>query len=152
MRNVLNNWNNWNLWFPSHTNTQTRMASKYKIINHCWSQYSITNNINELQRRKYKNIEYIVKHITSAPVQGLNYKKLDLEPLQITIVSDWSFSENDVRSSQDGYVVFLTNKYNKIKLIDCSNRKSRLARKAVIWVETFALVNACNAVILCIRV
>lgn len=64
---------------------------------------------------------------------------MDLKSLQITVLSDGSFSGNDDEFFQVGNMIFLTDKYNNANVIDHDSKTSRRVVRSVLGAETFAL-------------
>lgn len=90
----------------------------------------------------------IIKHLQKFPNLWIKYNKLDINSLQLTVLSDGSFSGNEDGSSQVEYMIFLTDKYNNANLEDYASMKSRRVVRSVIGAETFALADSCDAAIL----
>lgn len=84
----------------------------------------------------------------SYPGKGLKHKKVHIKSLQIKVYSHGYFSRNNDSSSQVGYMIFLTEKYDNANLIDYASDKSRRLIMSVLVSETFALADASDSAII----
>lgn len=87
----------------------------------------------------------LMKQASTSSDKRLLFRRLDLNSLLIKVYSDGSFNDHPDESSQVGYVVFLTDKRNKSKLIDYSSITSRRVAISVLGAENFGLADACDA-------
>lgn len=148
MQKVFNIWKN-----VSCDDFRTETHKPQWVVNTRQKIIAGVNILSQIKEHNYKEasiktIYNIINHITSAPGKGLKYKQLGPESLLITVLSEGSFRGNDVRSSQVGYIIFLTDKYKNANVIVYRRIKSRHVLTSVLGAETFALVDALDVAIL----
>ncbi|KAI0993306.1 hypothetical protein K3495_g14878, partial [Podosphaera aphanis] len=71
--------------------------------------------------------------------RGLNFVKLDQQSLPLITFTDSSFANNRDNSSQIGYVIVLTDRYNNANIIHWQSVKCRRVTRSVLASELYAL-------------
>lgn len=99
------------------------------------------------QKEDLRIINSLIKHLKKYPDLGLKYRKINMDTTEILVFSDGSFSGNNDRSSQVGYIIMLADNENNGNIIDYSSTKSRRVVRSVLGAETFGMADACDAAI-----
>lgn len=97
----------------------------------------------EKNKHKYiKAVHKIMEQLKNNNDIFLKYPKLGKESLRITSYSDASFATNDDHTSQLGYFIFLSDKYNKCQPIYWTSYKAKRVTRSVLGSKVMALADA----------
>lgn len=103
----------------------------------------VTEEMFEKSKKKYiKIINDTIKRLKDTYDSTLKFPKLDNKSLQLRVYSDASYSNNEDKSSQLGYIIFLMDKHNRCQPLFWSSHKSKRVSRSVLGSETMAFADA----------
>lgn len=88
-----------------------------------------------------RTINAIVKHLEKLPMLPLRFPKLDTSTWHLEVYTDASFATNNDKTSQLGYIVFLTDHTRTCQLLHWSSHKAKRVSRSVLGSETMALAD-----------
>ena len=93
------------------------------------------------KKDKITEFNKAVKIAKAKDVRGLTYGKLDVSTLRLKMYADAAFATNDDLSSQQGYIILLTDNSGRAHVLDYSSKKSKRVVRSIMGGEVYAFAD-----------